>query len=130
VTAADLSCFLEPTVNKAQRKTLQEAVDRIVPFCEEDTLDGTDETKTKIEAALANLESVTTDLAVEERDKFDNMPEGLQASENGQKIEEAADTLENLTFPDMSDYDLKTDEGRDSLQSDLTSLVDELEALL
>lgn len=117
-------------MNKAQRKTLQEAVDQITPFCEEDALDGTDEMKTKIEAALANLESVTTDLAVEERDKFDNMPEGLQASDTGQQIEEAADTLENLTFPDMSDYDLKTEEGRESLQSDLTDLIDELEQVL
>lgn len=117
-------------MNKAQRSTLQKAIDQIVPFCEEDALDGTDETKAKIEAALSNLESVVNDLAIEERDKFDYMPEGLQASETGQKIEEAADTLENMTLLCFEDYDLKTEEGREALQSDLTNLIDELEELL
>lgn len=117
-------------MNKTQRSTLQKAVDQITPFCEEDALDGTDETKANIEAALSNLESVVNDLASEERDKFDNMSEGLQASETGQRIEEAADTLENVTFPDLNDYDLKTEEGQESLQSDLTDLIEELEQLL
>jgi hypothetical protein len=31
----------------------------------------------------------------EEREKFDNMPEGLQQGERGQSIEEAADALES-----------------------------------
>ena len=117
-------------MNKTQRSTLQKAIGQVSPFCEDDALDGTDETKAKIEAALSNLESVVNDLASEERDKFDNMPEGLQASETGQKIEEAADTLESVTFPDLSDYDLKTEEGQEALQSDLTDLIDELEQLL
>lgn len=33
-------------------------------------------------------------LAQEEQEAFDNMPEGLQASENGQKTEENAQALE------------------------------------
>lgn len=117
-------------MNKAQRSTLQKAVDQITPFCENEALNGTDEMKAKIEAALSNLESVVNDLASEERDKFDNMSEGLQASETGQKIEEAADTLESVIFPNMSGYDLKTEEGQESLQSDLTDLIEELEQLL
>lgn len=119
-------------MNKAQRKTLQEAVDRVDLglFTDEAALSDIEALKTNLEGALSNLESVVNDLASEERDKFDNMPEGLQASENGQKIEEAADTLENVTFPGMSDYDLTTEEGRDSLASDLEGLVDELGELL
>jgi hypothetical protein len=34
------------------------------------------------------------DLAQEQRDKFDNMPEGLQQGETGQLLEERADALE------------------------------------
>lgn len=35
------------------------------------------------------------EIGEEERAKFDNMPEGLQQGENGQAMEEAADTIEN-----------------------------------
>lgn len=40
--------------------------------------------------ALENLEN----LQCEEQECFDNMPEGLQASENGQRIERIAEALE------------------------------------
>ncbi len=51
--------------------------------------------------ALQNLQ----DLAAEEQDCFDNMPEGLQASENGQRIEEIAQSFEsaNSTFESAID---------------------------
>jgi hypothetical protein len=60
--------------------------------------------QTAIEAlrfALRNLQ----DLATEEQDCFDNMPEGLQASENGQRIEQIAEALEsaNSTFESSID---------------------------
>jgi formiminotetrahydrofolate cyclodeaminase len=60
--------------------------------------------QTAIEAlrfALQNLQ----DLATEEQDCFDNMPEGLQASENGQRIEEIAQAFEsaNSTFESAID---------------------------
>lgn len=117
-------------MNKTQRKELQAAIDQLVPFIEADALDGTPETKAKIEAALSNFESVTTDTAEAEREKFDNMPEGLQASETGQAIENVADTLEGLTYPDLADYDLKTADDQERLQFDLMTLVDEVEGLL
>ena len=41
--------------------------------------------------ALENLQGFAT----EEQECFDNMPEGLQASENGQRIEEIAQALES-----------------------------------
>jgi hypothetical protein len=37
-------------------------------------------------------------LAEEEREKFDNMSEGLQATERGQEIGEAADALEEAAL--------------------------------
>jgi hypothetical protein len=54
--------------------------------------------QTAIEAlrfALQNLQ----DLATEEQECFDNMPEGLQASENGQRIEEIAQAFESANTP-------------------------------
>jgi hypothetical protein len=44
----------------------------------------------KLQEAVALLE----ELAQDERNKFDNMTEGLQATEQGQKIEAAADALD------------------------------------
>lgn len=57
----------------------------------------------KVAALKAKLEDLQNEaarigeeiqeLADAEREKFDNMPEGLQQSESGQKIEQAADAL-------------------------------------
>lgn len=44
-----------------------------------------------IESALSDLESIRD----EEREKFDNLSEGLQASERGQAIEASAESLES-----------------------------------
>lgn len=49
------------------------------------------EAQLAIQSGLAIIE----ELADAEREKFDNMSEGLQASEQGQRIEAAADCLEN-----------------------------------
>ena len=46
-----------------------------------------------IEAFKSQL-SVLTILAEAEREKFDNMPEGLQTGERGERIEQAADALD------------------------------------
>lgn len=54
-------------------------------------------TRAEIADLMAKLEDIKIDienLQSEERDKFDNMPEGLQQSDNGQKCEAAADALE------------------------------------
>jgi ectoine hydroxylase-related dioxygenase (phytanoyl-CoA dioxygenase family) len=44
---------------------------------------------------LAQVRSELEDLASEERDAFDNMPEGLQQGERGQATEAAAGAIEN-----------------------------------
>lgn len=49
-----------------------------------------DEARAKIEEAKTIVET----LAEEEREKFDNMPEGLQGSERGQAFETNAETLD------------------------------------
>jgi uncharacterized protein (UPF0335 family) len=51
----------------------------------------------KLETLKAECETLSqdlTELAEAERAKFDNMSEGLQASDKGQAIEAAADALE------------------------------------
>lgn len=45
--------------------------------------------------ALADLMAVIQQHANKEREAFDNMPEGLQASERGEKTDTAASELEN-----------------------------------
>jgi len=50
--------------------------------------------RTAIEALRFYLQNLQ-DLATEEQDCFDNMPEGLQASDNGQRIEEIAQAFES-----------------------------------
>lgn len=54
-------------------------------------------TRNKIDDLISRLENIKTEieeLASEERDKFDNLPEGLQASERGSAMEAAADALD------------------------------------
>lgn len=46
----------------------------------------------QLQEASAALETI----ASEEREAFDNMPEGLQASERGQLTDECANTLETV----------------------------------
>lgn len=54
---------------------------------------------TKVSDARAMLEEFVAELeqmAADEREKFDNMPEGLQQAERGQAIEAAADALDSM----------------------------------
>lgn len=48
----------------------------------------------KILAQLSDLKDELESVAGEERDAFDNMPEGLQQSDRGQNSEQAADALD------------------------------------
>lgn len=55
-----------------------------------------------IEDAIAILDYV----AEEEREAYDNLPESLQLSERGERIEECADAIENVSreLTDQIDY--------------------------
>lgn len=47
-------------------------------------------------AALEEAQGVVEQLAEDEREKYDNMPESLQQGEKGQAINDAADTLDEI----------------------------------
>lgn len=52
----------------------------------------------RIEACKSEAEAIAEELDIlsgDERDKFDNMPEGLQMSDRGEAMERAADALES-----------------------------------
>lgn len=53
-----------------------------------------------ISAALESLREQLGDVHSEEQDAFDNMPEGLQDSERGQKTQEAIEQLDSA-FSDL-----------------------------
>lgn len=46
--------------------------------------------------ALSDLRDQLDAIASDERDKYDNLTEGLQATERGQALSDAADTLEGV----------------------------------
>jgi prefoldin subunit 5 len=65
-------------------------------------------------SGLETLQSQIEDQASDEREKFDNMTEGLQAGERGQAIEASADKLESASS---------------AVESAVSSLEEALEAL-
>lgn len=76
-------------MNKVRRKVLEDAI-------------------SKIEEAQELIASI----AEEERECFDNMPEGLQEGERGQSISDNADDLENAD----SDFETLLDTLREVLE--------------
>lgn len=94
-----------------------------------------------VEAIRAAQEAAET-IGSDEREKFDNMPQGLQESENGQKIEaraEAAETLageldnlademEGLEEPVEPLGDLETEEENESAADDYETAMAEYES--
>lgn len=56
-------------------------------------------TRKKLKEVISTMEEmkvIVSDIAEEEQSKFDNLPEGLQSSETGQKLEESASSLEEI----------------------------------
>lgn len=66
-------------MNKQTRKLLEELNDRIA----------------EITQIAEDVKSEVESIREEEQDKFDNMPEGLQASEQGEKFEEIMGYLDD-----------------------------------
>lgn len=52
--------------------------------------------KGKLEALCAEYADKIKDIADEEREAFDNLPESLQYSEKGRRMEECADALDGV----------------------------------
>ena len=66
----------------------------------------------KLKQAISLLDSVYEiifQVAEEEQDCFDNLPENLQESDRGEKMEEAISELENAAE--------KIDEGKESIEN-------------
>lgn len=117
-------------MNKAQRKILQGVVDTLSGMNTD--FDLAQMTREEICDKLSNAESTVSEVASEERDKFDNMNEGLQGTEKGQALSDAADTLENINWPDVDD-DFKPKEGDDDtedLANTIQTAIDDIETLL
>ena len=56
-----------------------------------------DKTRKLLKSAIETIEILNESISTikdEEQEKFDNLPEGLQQSENGQKFEETVGSLE------------------------------------
>lgn len=116
-------------MNKAQRKRIEKRIEELRPLFELDALEATNAeggSAEPLRTALATLQNEVEEIASEERDKFDNMSEGLQASATGCKIEECADALESIDWPDLDDEFSDADE----LAERLESLIEEIEAAI
>lgn len=48
----------------------------------------------EIKKAISELKDLVENILAEEQDAYENMPEGIQASENGMNSEEAQENLE------------------------------------
>ena len=67
------------------------------------------ERRTKIDKALAlmaDAKAIIEEVLDEEQEAYDNMPEGLQASERGEAMQEAITNLEdaNSSADEIEDY--------------------------
>jgi hypothetical protein len=89
-------------VNNAQRKqistlcdTLSDIRTRIEDHADLRSGESLSEYFGGIGGELSDAQSAVSELAGEERGKFENLSEGLQGADKGQAIEQAADTLED-----------------------------------
>lgn len=55
----------------------------------------------KLISQLEGINSELQDILSEEQDAFDNMPEGLQQGERGEKAQEAISSLESASLEDV-----------------------------
>jgi cysteine sulfinate desulfinase/cysteine desulfurase-like protein len=97
-------------VNKTQRKQLSVATSNLCAFTDADEC-----LSLGLAACLTGVEeglSVLTTLAEDEREKFDNMPEGLQASPTGEAIDAAAEALDEAVSH-LQDAQSVTDNDED-----------------
>lgn len=78
-------------MNNARRKQIDKLIERLYTLQEE----------------LQDLSAQACFIADDERDAFDNLPESIQESERGEKMEESIDNLEDasneLDYIDLSE---------------------------
>lgn len=117
-------------MNKQQRKDLADAISALEPFTDADHC--LEQGVAAVISAVDDAKSVFESMAEEEREKFDNMPEGLQSSDRATALEEAAEALENavskLEEVDLSEH-VKPEDGWHEEVSDLIQeAIDEAES--
>lgn len=114
-------------MNNGQRTTIRKALDALRPFSDASRLEELQATgKGPLQKVMQVLESAVSDIADEEREKFDNLSEGLQNAATGQKLEEYADALENIDWIDLDD---DFSDG-DKLAERIESLIEDIEAAI
>ena len=62
------------------------------------------ERRKKVLNAIRNIEDVLQDILSDEQEAYDNMPEGLQSSENGMVSEEAQENLNKNNFDKIKKF--------------------------
>lgn len=90
-------------MNQQQRKQLANAISALSEFTDADHCLG--QGVAAVIAAVDEAKTVFEEIAEAEREKFDNMPEGLQQSDKAVAMEEAADALESAA-QDLENVDL------------------------
>ena len=90
-------------MNQQQRKQLSVAIQALSPFGDADHC--LEQGHVAVLNAVEAAKSVFEEMAEEEREKFDNLPEGFQNGDRGAAMEEAADALESAAS-DLDNVDL------------------------
>lgn len=93
-------------MNKQQRAIIAAACASLQPFADSDHC--LEHGPAAVLTAVDLAKSVFQDTANDEREKFDNLSEGLQQAENGQNMEAAADALDSAV-QELEGIDLKED---------------------
>lgn len=93
-------------MNAQQRKQIQQAIDTLTPFTDADHCI---ENLRTFNAVVEAAKSVFEEESEAEQEKFDNMPEGLQSSEKGERLETAAEALSSAAT-DLGDIDGSEDD--------------------
>lgn len=117
-------------MNAKDRKELQKVVDSLNAWSAKLEDENIEINPEEITSALESLQEEVEQKASDEQEKFDNMSEGLQESERGQQLQEAADALNNIMWPVVDDFNLNRMEERSDLADQLQNVVADIEGLL
>lgn len=63
----------------------------------------------KVNGMLADARNLLEEIQQEEQEAFDGMPENLQSSERGEKLEENASLMEEITYA-LEEYESTLDD--------------------
>jgi hypothetical protein len=125
-------------MNKAQRKELKDVIAKLLALGamiddlpeDEDEEGEVDFSAIDTKAMAETIEAAGTviaEMAEAEREKYDNMNEGLQNSETGQNLDSAATTLEGIEMPEVPEtFDQSSAEDFMATLQEVTSELEQL----